>query len=130
MSNPPTPPPIKISDSEWLVMQVLWAKSPQLAQEIIEQLTPSTGWNHRTVKTLLARLVRKGALRYDKADRSYLYHAAIDQKTCVHAETRSFLDRFHGGTIKPLLAAFIENEKLSAEDIEELKAILEKRKEQ
>jgi len=123
------PIPVKISESEWLVMQVLWAKSPLLAQEIVDQLTPTTGWNHRTVKTLLARLVRKGALRYEKTDRSYLYHAALDQKTCVHAETKSFLERFHGGAVKPLLAAFIENEKLSAADIEELKALLEKRKE-
>lgn len=122
-------PLTRISDAEWQVMRALWKKSPQLANEIAESLGTKIGWNHRTVKTLLSRLVQKGAVRFEKVDRAYLYHPALDEKACIHAETRSFMKRFYGGALKPLVAAFLEQESLSREEIEELKALLEKGKE-
>lgn len=118
-----------ISDAEWVVMKELWRKSPQLASDIAERLSSATEWNPKTVKTLLARLVKKGALRFEKQDRSYLYHAAIDEKTCVREETRSFMDRFYGGALKPMLASFIEEGRLSKRELEELRDLLDKRKE-
>jgi len=123
------PNPTRISEAEWTVMQVLWKKNPLLANEVADVLRPTTQWNHRTVKTLISRLVKKGALTYEKTDNRYLYRPIIEEKTCVHAETRSFMDRFYGGALKPMLAAFLEDQKLSKQEIEELKALLEKRKE-
>ena len=121
-------PSFRITDAEWQVMQVLWKKSPRLANDIADELGPKTGWNHRTVKTLISRLVKKRAVLFEKNDRAHLYRPAVDEKTCVHAETRSFIERFHGGSLKPLIAAFIEQQPLSKTEIAELRALLEKGK--
>jgi BlaI family transcriptional regulator, penicillinase repressor len=117
----------KISDSEWRIMRLVWKKHPQTAGEIIDQLKDSTRWNPKTVKTLLNRLVKKGALAFDKEGRNYLYHPAADEKECSRAESMSFLDRVYGGALQPMLASFFEEERLSKNEIEELKRILEQK---
>jgi BlaI family transcriptional regulator, penicillinase repressor len=117
----------KIADSEWRIMKLLWKKAPQTAEAMIGCLKDSTRWNPRTVKTLLNRLVKKSAISFTKNGRSYLYFPLVDEKECVRAESRSFIDRVYGGGLKPMLAAFIEEESLSKNEIEELKRILEKK---
>lgn len=118
----------KISDAEWQVMKVLWAKSPITANEIVEQLSDETSWKPKTIRTLINRLVTKKAIAFDKQGRQYLYYPLLEEEACVRAETRSFMGRIRTSTLKPMLAAFFENENLSAEEIEELKAILDEKK--
>lgn len=117
----------KISDAEWQVMKILWENSPQTANEIVEKLADPNNWNPRTVKTLLNRLVTKGALDFEVKGRSYLYSPAIAEKECTREARKSFLSRVYGGALQPMLAAFLEDEKLSPEEIAELKRILEKK---
>ncbi len=76
----------KISESEWLVMQVLWSKGPLTANEVVEQLAKKTKWNPRTVKTLINRLLKKGALNFQKQGRQYRYFAAVSESKCVRKE--------------------------------------------
>ena len=120
----------KISESEWQVMCVLWTKSPLPAQEVFEQLETKTKWKPKTVKTLIDRLVKKGAVKYEKEGRRYLYYPAVGRDECVSTESRSFVRRVYGGISKPMLAAFLEDAKLSADDIAELKDILEQKSEE
>jgi BlaI family penicillinase repressor len=120
----------KISESEWLVMQVLWSKSPLTANEVVEKLAGKTKWKPKTVKTLINRLVKKGALKFKKEGRKYRYYAGIGKAECVHMERRSFVRRVYGGTSRPMLAQFLEDAELSAEDIAELKKILEQKAEE
>ena len=120
----------KISESEWQVMCVLWTKSPLPAQEVFEQLDGKTKWKPKTVKTLIDRLVKKGAVKYEKDGRRYLYYPAVGRDECVTTERHSFVKRIYGGITKPMLAAFLEDAELSAEDIEELKNILEQKSEE
>ena len=120
----------KISESEWLVMRVLWSKSPLAAQEVFEQLDAKTKWKPKTIKTLIDRLVKKGAVKYEKDGRRYLYYPAVRREDCVATERKSFIKRVYGGISKPMLAAFLEDAKLSAEDIAELKDILEQKAEE
>lgn len=120
----------KISESEWLVMRVLWSKSPLAAQEVFEQLDGKTKWKPKTVKTLIDRLVNKGAVKYEKDGRRYLYYPAVGRDECITTERRSFVRRVYGGVTKPMLAAFLEDAELSSEDIEELKNILEQKAEE
>ena len=120
----------KISESEWLVMRVLWSKSPLAAQEVFEQLDATTKWKPKTVKTLIDRLVKKGAVKYEKDGRRYLYYSAVGRDEYVTKERRSFVRRVYGGITKPMLAAFLEDAELSAEDIAELKDILEQKVEE
>jgi BlaI family transcriptional regulator, penicillinase repressor len=115
-----------ISDAEWLVMQVVWAKSPVPAVEVVEDLAPRTNWKPKTVMTLLNRLVKKGLLGFHKQGRAYQYYARVEQADCVKAEGRSFIQRVYGGALKPILVDFLEDADLSPEDVEELKRILDK----
>ena len=118
----------KISESEQLVMKIIWSKNPATANHIVEALSKTTTWKPKTIKTLLNRLVNKGALGYRKSGREYHYYPLIEEDVFVKAESRSFLRRVFGGSMKPMLATMVENEDLSSEDIEELKHILEKKK--
>lgn len=117
----------KISESEWLVMKEIWNQNPITANAVVESLSDSTTWSPKTIKTLLNRLVKKKAIGYETSGREYLYSPLIEEAVLVKEESRSFLKRVFGGTIKPLLATLVESEDLSEAEIEELKRILEKR---
>jgi BlaI family penicillinase repressor len=120
----------RISESEWLVMQVFWSKSPLTANQVVGELEKKIKWKPKTIKTLINRLMKKGALRFQKEGRKYRYYPAISEDKCVHTETRSFLQRVYRGAARPMLAAFLEDAELSTEDVKEFKKILDqKRKE-
>lgn len=105
-------------------MKVLWAQAPLPAYDIIEALAKTETWHENTVKTMLSRLVRKKALGIKKYKNLYLYSPLVSEEACVHAESNSFLTRFFGGSVKPLLVHFVRKQKLSLADLEELKSIL------
>ncbi len=117
----------KISESEWLVMRVLWSNGPLTANEVVKELTGKTKWKPKTIKTLITRLMKKGAVKFEKEGRKYRYYPAVSEAECVRMERRSFVRRVYGGTTRPMLAAFLEDAKLSAEDISELRKILEQK---
>ena len=117
----------KISESEWLVMRVLWSNGSLTANEVVKELSGKTKWKPKTIKTLITRLMKKGAVKFEKEGRKYRYYPAVSQAECVRMERRSFVRRVYGGTTKPMLAAFLEDAKLTAEDISELRKILEQK---
>ncbi len=117
----------KISESEWLVMRVLWSNGSLTANEVVKELAGKTKWKPKTIKTLITRLMKKGAVKFEKEGRKYRYYPAVSQAECVRMERRSFVRRVYGGTTRPMLAAFLEDAKLSAEDISELRKILEQK---
>jgi len=117
----------KISESEWLVMKEIWGQNPITANNVVATLSDTTSWNPKTIKTLLTRLVKKGAVGFKAGGREYHYYPLVEESVLVKEESRSFLKRVFGGTIKPMLATLVESEDLSAEDIEELKRVLEKK---
>jgi BlaI family penicillinase repressor len=118
----------QISEAEWEVMRVLWADAPQTANDVCAALAESTTWNPRTIKTLLNRLVNKGALNYTQHGRMYLYRPAVSESACIRAASRTFLKRVFGGSLTPMLAHFLEEEKLSASEIAELRSMLDERR--
>lgn len=118
----------KISETEWEVMKVVWAKAPCSAGEIIATLlSGDPTWHPKTIKTFLSRLVAKKGLGFRKEGRGYLYRPLVSEKECVDAASASFLDRVFGGSLMPMLAHFVKHEKLSAREIQELKDLLEER---
>ena len=114
----------KISDAEWEIMKALWEKSPLTANEIVETVSQTKTWKPKTVRTLINRLMAKGAVGFEKKGREYEYNPLLAEEECVQAETKSFLGRVKGAKITPMLAAFLEEELLSADEIDELKRIL------
>jgi BlaI family transcriptional regulator, penicillinase repressor len=120
----------KISDAEWLVMQAIWDKGEATAGEIIEELEPRTGWNHRTIRTLLNRLSKKGAVACQVEGNRYLYRAGVGRSACVRRESRSFVEKVFSGDGASLLVHFARNTRLTADDVEELKRILAEKEKQ
>ena len=117
----------QISDAEWLVMRALWAKSPATAKEVVAALETETRWNPKTVLTLINRLVGKGALGFTREARTHLYFPKLTESECVRVESRSFLQRVYGGAVQPMLAQFVKETPLSAQDIAELRRILDEK---
>jgi len=119
-----------IAESEWRVMQVLWANGPQTANDVVNALSGEVKWKPRTIKTLISRLVKKGAVKVTEEGYRYRYSAAVAESACVRSETRSFVRRVYQGAMKPALAAFIEDADLSDKEIDDIQKILnQKRKE-
>ncbi len=115
----------KISEAEWEVMKVLWEKSPLTANEIVEVLSKRTRWQRETIRTLINRLVQKRAVAFEKEGRQHYYYPVVAEAECVKAETRSLLHRLRAGTIEPMLAALVEEQRLSPEQIARLREILD-----
>lgn len=120
----PTVP--QISDSEWDVMKVVWEAGPLTAGQIVQKLEGQTDWHPRTIKTLLSRLVKKGAVAMEADGNRYLYRAKVTREACRRHETRSFLSRVFDGAVAPALVHFLKQSELSKDEIAELKSILER----
>ncbi|WP_374978403.1 BlaI/MecI/CopY family transcriptional regulator [Neobacillus driksii] len=121
----------KITEAELEIMKVLWEKSPQTANEVIENLELTMDWKPKTIRTLINRLVQKEAVSYHQENgRMYEYFPLVSQDYYLQVETKSLLKRFYGAAFKPLLVNFLKEEKLSSEDINELKRILEQKTEE
>ncbi|WP_454829124.1 BlaI/MecI/CopY family transcriptional regulator [Pseudoxanthomonas wuyuanensis] len=113
-----------ISDAEATVMEVLWQTNPLGADEVVAALAAHTGWAEPTIKTLLNRLLNKGAIRAQKQGRRYLYSPVLARQAWVQQQSEGLLERLFGGRVAPLVAHFSERGKLSAADIAELRKLL------
>ncbi|HXH38569.1 MAG TPA: BlaI/MecI/CopY family transcriptional regulator [Thermoanaerobaculia bacterium] len=121
------PKPPRISEAEWEVMNVLWESSPRAANEVADEICQRMRWHPKTVKTLLGRLVRKGALRYREEGNRYLYSPALPRGRFVDAESRSFVERVFGGHAAPALVHFVETMDLSDDDLQELRSMIDRK---
>ena len=121
----------EISEAEQQVMKVIWNDNPITAMEIIKDLTHSRDWKPNTIKTFINRLLKKGAVGFEKSGKEYNYYPLIEEADFVKSESRLFLKRIFDGSLKPMLVTMVENEDLTLEDIEDLKGrILEKKQEE
>ncbi|MGH8182896.1 MAG: BlaI/MecI/CopY family transcriptional regulator [Rhodanobacteraceae bacterium] len=115
-----------ISEAESRVMGQLWQRAPRGSEELVAALHASTGWHENTVRTLLNRLIRKGAVHAERDSRRYLYSPLLTREAWQSAESRSLLDRVFGGRVAPLLVHFNRHEKLGAKDVAELRKLVER----
>ena len=113
-----------ISGAETLVMQALWQHSPATAEEVVAAVS-AHGWQEATVKTLLNRLLKKGAIRADRDGRRYLYTPVLEREAWISEASEGLLDRVFGGRVAPLVAHFSKHRKLGKDDIAELRKLLE-----
>lgn len=120
--------PKAITDSEWDVMERIWEAGACTAADVIRQLRATHDWNHSTIRTLLARLVEKGALEYEVDGSRYIYRAAVSRRQCVRQKGRSFLAQAFGGDVSALLAHFVNDASLDKEQIEQLHRLLDQKK--
>lgn len=116
----------KISDAEWIVIKVLWEEAELTSTQIIERLSPKTNWKPKTIHSLINRLVKKGAVGVNKEGLQFKFYPILDKNNCVMQETKSFIKKVYDGSVKLMLTNFINNEKLSQNEIEELQQLLNK----
>lgn len=116
----------QLSDAEWQVMKAVWKNGPCLAQEIILHLADSTTWSQATIKTMLNRLVGKGAVLFEKNGKSYIYRPAFTESELRADEADSFLDRVFDGALAPMLAHFVQSKKLTQKELQSLEGLMRK----
>jgi predicted transcriptional regulator len=116
----------QISEAESRIMEALWRKAPLTAEQIFEKVGAANKWAPGTVKTLVTRLLKKKAIAGAREGDAYCYRPLIARSAWVQAESQGLLDRLFKGEVAPLVAHFAENEKLSAKDIRQLKALIAK----
>lgn len=116
---------MQISEAESAVMDVLWRRQPLAADEVAAELAPLRGWQEATVKTLLNRLLNKGAIRAERDGRRYLYAPVLRREDWVLDESQGLLERLFDGRVAPLVAHFSTHRRLSRKDIAELRRLLE-----
>lgn len=115
----------KISDSEWKIMKILWRQAPKPAYDIAEEAGDKEGWDIRTVKTFLSRLVKKGAISYTKYKNLYLYFPIISEQKSKEMQGQSFLNQVFDGSVEDMFVHFAKTRKLSEDKMEELRRIIE-----
>ena len=114
-----------ISESELEVMKVLWKINEGSSAQIIEQLKDNSDWKPKTIQTLITRLVSKGFVDVDKTNRKlFIYKPAISEKEYKDSVSKSFLEKLYNGSINKMVLSFVKENKLSKEEIDELRDIL------
>lgn len=114
----------KLSDAELELMAVLWARAPLAASEIIASAPEKRDWSATTVKTMLARLVEKGALKAEPDGRRFLYSPLVEQGAVAAEQAGRLLDRLFGGRLSPLVAQLAARRDLSDDDVAELEKLV------
>ncbi len=114
----------QISEAEYEVMKIVWKYAPISTNEITEKLLRTTSWSPKTIQTLIKRLVTKGALAYEKESRVFVYTPLVKENEYIGQESRSFLKRYFNGDITAMLSAYMENDKLSETELEQLLSLL------
>lgn len=114
-----------VSEAESRVMKVLWQQSPQSAEAIVSALQRDSDWHEKTIKTLLNRLLRKRAISATRDGRRYLYAPVLKHAEWRAVESQSLVERVFDGKLAPLLAHFSRHENLSADEIADLRSLLD-----
>ena len=116
---------LKLSASEWNVLNCLWADSPRTVMQLVAELERSVGRAKSTTITTLRRMEEKGLVRAEQSGRGKSYTPAVERERAVTAETRSFLDRVYQGSVGLMMSAMAKRQELSAGEVAQLRAILD-----
>ncbi|MFZ5988092.1 MAG: BlaI/MecI/CopY family transcriptional regulator [Bacillota bacterium] len=116
----------QITDSEWVIMKVLWNRSPLMNRDIVEEVSKKSTWNNKTIETLIKRLVDKGALGYNLiGSKIREYYPLVSQEECIRVENETFLKKVYDGSISMMMANFLKHQKLSKDELEKLKKMID-----
>lgn len=120
---------VKLTASEWNVLTCLWERSPQTVMELVGELKAQVGWAKSTTVTTVRRMEEKGLLKWEQAGKAKTYFPAVEKEQAVTAETRSFLERVYQGSVGLMMSAMARRQELTAEEIDQLRAILDEAEE-
>jgi len=120
----------ELSEAEWNLMESLWEHSPKVGSQIVADMVNRTGWRRSTTLTMLRRMTEKGLISCMDNGQMKEYAPLLERETAVKKETESFLDRVYHGSISMLLSGFVERQRLSPEELSELRQILDRAEEE
>lgn len=122
------PDEMTLAPAEWEIMKVLWEQGSAAARDVFAALPHDNSWAYKTVKTLLSRLVAKGAITYEQIGNSYLYYPAVEQDQMTREEVRGLFQKVQGLAVSPLLAHFVEEAEMTDDDIRQLQKLLDEKR--
>lgn len=118
-----------ISPAESQVMAAVWAGAEAGADGAgVEQILAATGaandWGESTVRTLIHRLIRKGALKSERRGAGVVYIPLIGREAWMTTESQGLLDRLFGGQLAPLVAHFTKAKAVAPDDLARLRRLV------
>ena len=113
---------MKLFDSEWKVMEVLWQENDRTAKEISLRLADSIGWNKNTTYTVIKRLIDKGAIT--REDPGFICRANITKRKIQEIETKALLNQMYNGSLENFIQSYLANQKFSESERNELQKLL------
>ncbi len=125
---PTKPEPVRLSDGEWKVMEIVWSAGSANARDVTDALAADTGWAYTTVKTLMTRLVAKGALTESMEGNAAVYVPAVARDAARRTAVRGLLDRAFGGDLVPMVRFLLDDASVSTAERKRLRALLDERK--
>lgn len=114
---------IQLSDAELVIMNLLWGRGPLKARQIAALANKETGWEKNTVYTMLGRLIKKGAVQ--RSDPGFICTAAVEKEEIQKQQVNHILNKLYSGSAKLFLRAFIHQQDLSSQDLEEIRRIID-----
>lgn len=115
---------MKLTEPEWAVLEILWSKEHLALSEITKALQSVNGWSKNTVYTYLTRMEKKGLVLIERGQ-SHPYSAAVSREECAKQERSELLNKVYGGAAGKLIAAFLKESKISKQERERLKQMLD-----
>ena len=112
---------VKMFDAEYRFMNIIWEHSPVSSTELVKLANEELGWKKSTTYTVIRRLCERGAVKNENA----VVYALINQEQVMRAETEEHIDKVYEGSLKLFFTTFLQKEKLSKDEVEELKKIVE-----
>jgi BlaI family penicillinase repressor len=120
---------VQITDAELEIMKVLWERGTATSPMILADISKGGNRNRNTVKTLLLRLVQKGAVKYEEINsRTYKYTPIITKDEYTSYSSDTFLNKIFGGSVDKMLLNFVRDEKISKESLQRLIDLIEEDK--
>lgn len=116
---------MKLSDAEWIVMEVLWTKEFMMLGEIVEHLQSQTKWSRTTVHTYLTRMEKKGLVYINRDVDPHLYSAKKSKEDCSKQERQNLLNKVYQGSVSDLVVAFLKESKISSQEKERLSKLID-----
>ena len=116
---------IKLTSSEWNVLNCLWEHNPCPLLQLVGELEKNVGWVRSTTITILGRMEAKGLVRCQQTGRSKAYVPLVEREGAAITETRSFLDRVYQGSVELMMSAMAKRQELSRDEVAQLRAILD-----
>ena len=117
-------PEVNLSDGEWKIMRILWEQAPCTITQLVTYLKEDTNWGKNTVITMLSRMEKKGAIRYEEGSKAKKFYPIVDQSNIIVEETQGFLDKVYDGSVSMMVNTMLSTKSISKEDINELYEML------